>query len=103
MTTISDPGRRRGPPLARGRIRFPRTLTEMQRAGAVREQTIASLHDDLQRLGHLITEIVVVGTPVVSRGARWHAIVRTRDGEELIATCRIGIRRRARYDVRRAP
>jgi len=89
--------------VATGRIRFPRTLTEMERAGAARLQTIASLHDDLERLGHTVTDVSVVGTPVVARGARWHAIVRIDTGEELVATCRIGLGRSARYDVRHTP
>lgn len=103
MTLSVAAQHRRSRTVARGRIRFPRTLTEMERAGAVRQQTIASLHEDLQRLGHTVTDVAVLGTPVVARGARWHAIVRTEDGEELVATCRIGLRRRARYDVRSAP
>jgi hypothetical protein len=89
--------------LSRGTIRYPRALANTEPATAIREQTVASLHDDLQRLGHTITDIAVVGTPIIARGARWHAIVETDNGDELIVTCRIGLRRRARYDVRHVP
>lgn len=100
LVSFSRPRRR---PVATGRIRFPRTLTDMEHTGAARLQTIASLHDDLERLGHVVTDISVLGTPVVARGARWHAIVRIDTGEELVATCRVGLGRSARYDVRHAP